>query len=364
MQHRLDFQTIPGEPCQFGSQHSLKQALVVYNPAARTAAHPDLWLGPIVHRLCDQCDVLVTTYPTRPERTYKDLIALLHPQLSVVIAAGGDGTVRNVLAALAMAGVNIPAGIIPLGTWNVLARSLGILKDSLLGDPLDTAITTIMNGEQIRMDLGLMNGHCFALAAGVGAIADAFVIPDRRDKTSWKILAYYSELIKTITNPPRTYRIKADDQSFLVTASGIFVSNTQDLGIGKMADRDDLIDGQLYLCIVAPREFNHFVTLGFNMLAGLGELSESYYVRKVRTVDIDVVPIECMPLGFQEIGREVVKHITGKRPDLPVKCDKLRTMVDGDPCGTTPMHVSVLPQAVNVIIPLLPNDQAMPQLSN
>jgi YegS/Rv2252/BmrU family lipid kinase len=86
-------------------------------------------------------------------------------EASLVLAAGGDGTVNEVAAALIGSGV--PLGIVPVGSGNGLARALRI--------PLqpDRALAALEGGVTRRMDVGQINGKPFLNVAGVGF--DAFV---------------------------------------------------------------------------------------------------------------------------------------------------------------------------------------------
>jgi diacylglycerol kinase (ATP) len=81
-------------------------------------------------------------------------------QVNLVIAAGGDGTINEIIQGLA--GSETALGILPSGTVNVWARELGI--------PLDDtgACNVLVHGQTRRIDLGCVNGRYFLLMAGIG----------------------------------------------------------------------------------------------------------------------------------------------------------------------------------------------------
>ncbi len=85
----------------------------------------------------------------------------------VVIACGGDGTVRAV--AQALAGSGIPLGVIPFGTGNLLAKNLDIPAGF-------DAIPVALSAAPRKLDVGTANGEAFTVMAGVGF--DALMIRD------------------------------------------------------------------------------------------------------------------------------------------------------------------------------------------
>lgn len=328
-----------------------KLALLVYNPAARTAAEPDMWLGTIIHRLCEQSDYVVTVFPTTPGTTHKDLLPLIDDRTDLVVAAGGDGTVRFVLGALAEAKSSIAAGIVPLGTGNQLARNLGIFQENLLGDPLEDALQTILHGIPVKIDLGVMNGEYFAVAAGAGPLSDAVVIPGREDKTNWKMLAYASSMIQTFAMPPVVFKITTERESFKIAASGIFVTNVSEMGMGTLAQTAQLNDGRLDLCILNPTEFSHYLELGFRFAGGFIGGKAPYYIRQIKTVTIECIPVRSPLSALQWLGFKVRNMINGDPHILPPRHKEVMAMVDGDACGTTPIEITIAPQVVSVLAP-------------
>jgi diacylglycerol kinase family enzyme len=336
-----------------------RHVLLVYNNTAGAVGEADLWLGTIVNKLCNQLLATVTVFPTQADSTPEDLLANLPPSCDLVVAAGGDGTVRLVLEALASTKLDITAGIVPVGTANILARNLGLYEDSLLVDPIDNAIETILHGKVTRIDLGIMNGTYFAVSAGVGPLSDATVNIAPTDKSNWRLLAYASSLLQTFAMPPVVFKIKADHHTFQIAASGIFVSNVADIGMGILSETALLTDGYLDLCILNPQNFQDYVQLGFHFAGGLFGGEAPYYISKVKVVDIEVVPVRSPMSSFQRFSHRLRSMLSNKPGALPPRHKEAIAMIDGDACGGAPMHVEVLPGAVAV---LTPNPQQRPTL--
>jgi len=326
-----------------------RHALVVYNPVAGTAADADLWLGAIVHKLCSS--YTVTVLATSAEMTPEGLLETVGKPLDLLVAAGGDGTLRFVLAAVAMAKSEVPVGIIPLGTGNQLARNLSIYSENILGDPLNDALSVILHGQPMKIDLGVMNGQHFCVAAGAGPMSDAILLPDRHDKNNWKMLAYASSMIQTFALPPVVFQIKADEETFKVAASGVFVTNIADLGVGTLSETALINDGLLDLCILNPSQFGEYMELGFRFAGGFVGGQAPYYIKKVSSLDVEVVPVRSRLSRFQTVGHKIRNFFKGTSEFRPPMVSQVTAMIDGDACGTTPMHIEVIPSAVTVMVP-------------
>lgn len=121
----------------------------------------------------------------------------------VVIAVGGDGTVRTVASALS--GTGHALGIIPIGTGNLFARNMGIPIDDI-----DAALTVATSHGSRLVDVGRLtllddetadHGHAFLIIAGIGF--DAVMIddtdPELKKNISW--LAYFVSGVKNLFAP-------------------------------------------------------------------------------------------------------------------------------------------------------------------
>jgi diacylglycerol kinase (ATP) len=328
-----------------------KHALVIFNPTAKSPVPIEQWIGQIVEKLNKQEEYFVTFHPTAAHTTPEHLVDLFQPPLDLIIAAGGDGTVRFVLAALAKAQSEIPAAIFPLGTGNILARNLGIWQEKMFSDPLEHAFDFIVNGEPMRIDMGMMNGEYFAGMAGVGPISDAFMKPGRAAKSSFRLIAYIKALLATIAMRPRIFKITTGGRSFKVQASGVFIGNVEDLGIGRAIDLDALTDGSLDLHIINPKGFRDYVDLGFRFTGGNRHDHVADYALRLKEAVVEVLPRRGVRSAFQNAAQNLKAIITGKRTIESPRGKEVPCMIDGEECGATPMRVTVIPHAVNVLVP-------------
>lgn len=331
----------------------MNKALLIYNPKAGSAAGPELWLGQCIHRLCTEGNYQTTVVSTRIDTTAENLLDNTPADVQLYVAAGGDGTVRMVIDALAKKNLQTDIGIVPLGTGNLLARNLSIFEESLLTDPVEKAIDIILRGQSRNIDLGILNGHYFAAAAGTGPLSDAIVTPDRRDKENWKMLAYAGSMMQTLAQPPVHFKVTADGEVFRIAASGIFVTNIADLGVGMLSESASMYDGLLDLCILSPKEFGDYLHYGFHFATGAGLISggkSPYYTKKVKCVDIEVVAKK-RPLSFIQQGWNKFKSSLTGRQEGSIPGHQVLAMIDGDACGSTPIHIEVAPAKVSIMCP-------------
>ena len=117
----------------------------------------------------------------------------------LVVAIGGDGTVRSVASALAGSGV--PLGVVPLGTGNIFARNLNLP----LGD-IPALLRIALEGHESTVDVGWMSldrgprnqdeRHAFLVMAGAGIDAEMVAGADERLKGKLGWVAYFFAALK------------------------------------------------------------------------------------------------------------------------------------------------------------------------
>lgn len=211
---------------------------VIFNPKARSQK------GGRVMRFLMRNAHRFALYATNHAGEAEDLAARFAAAGEpVVIAAGGDGTLNEVVCGLA--GSNVLLGVLPAGTMNVFAREMGIPFDSL-----DRALQIIEDGFVQEVDLFEANGAPFVQMAGVGF--DALVI----EETTWELkkvlgpLAYLVAAVKVLgVEPPRLEIICADgrrEEGVAVLAGNGVLYGGQFRFFRHASNRDSMLDVLVY----------------------------------------------------------------------------------------------------------------------
>lgn len=170
-------------------------------------------------------------------RTLSDLIRQYRQQVDLVIVGGGDGTLNASVEGLLDTG--LPLGILPLGTANNLARTLGIPQS------LPEACEIIAAGQVHQIDLGWVNGQYFFNIASLGLSAEVNRRVAKRLKRHWGVFAYIATALQLIWQVrPFWVEIYWDDQCVEVKTLQITVGNGRFYGSGLVIADDATIDDQ------------------------------------------------------------------------------------------------------------------------
>jgi diacylglycerol kinase family enzyme len=161
-----------------------------------------------------------------------------------VIVGGGDGTVSGMAAALC--GTEIAMGILPLGTMNLFARSVGMPLD------LDEALAAFVGATTRKVDLGEVNGRIFTHHVSLGLHPRLVAMREKADYGSrvGKIFATFRALLTTMRRPPRLQvRVTLEEKVFDLETPALVVSNNM-FGPDHLPYADALDQGVLgiYIC--------------------------------------------------------------------------------------------------------------------
>jgi diacylglycerol kinase (ATP) len=238
----------------------------------------------------------------------------------VVIAAGGDGTINGVINGL-VGNPEVRLGILPTGTANVWARETGISDISLLGPDLTTAGKVLVEGVTIPIDVGQAGDRYFLLVAGVGldALVTRHINPELKRHTG--ALAYaWTAIREALKYRGARFTLTVDGVRVTRNAWLVTISNSKLYALVPLAVDARVNDGMLDIGVFTGRRWPHILRQVINIIL------------RRHTMDPEVEFLR---------GRQV--HVQS-RPRLPVH-------VDAEPISFTPMTFTVLPGALNVIVP-------------
>lgn len=231
-----------------------------------------------------------------------------------VVVAGGDGTVEP--AGLALVDSPATLGILALGSFNNVARGLG------LPDQLEPAISTIAHGHGAQVDVGIAQSdgagpETFLEAGGVGLDAMGFDAVLQAEKLGiWHGVRF---LWRALRRLPAGIELDLDGRALLTSAPTLVICNGPYHGLGFATAPDaDPTDGQLDVAI-------------FERMGRLRTIVHYLRVARGRPIRDPRVRIE----------RGTRIRVRASRGTLPVQ-------VDGRPIGTTPATFTIRPGALRV----------------
>lgn len=151
--------------------------------------------------------------------------------VDMVILGGGDGTLNG--AAAALQETQLPFGVLPLGTANDFARTIGVPRD------LARAAQIIIDGHRRPVDLGEVNGHFFFNVASIGFSAALARQLTAEAKRRWGTLGYALAAFNLLRQSrPFTVEIDHDGTLERVKTVQISVGNGRFYGGGMTVEKD------------------------------------------------------------------------------------------------------------------------------
>ncbi|MDO3412576.1 diacylglycerol kinase [Saccharibacillus sp. CPCC 101409] len=228
----------------------MRRARLIYNP---TSGREEMRrrLPDILQRL-DEGGIETTVHATTGEGDATRAAAdAAQRGYDIVIAAGGDGTIYEVVNGLANQEHRPDLGVFPLGTTNDLSRALGISRQ------WEDYCDLVLRGESRPIDVGRANDRYFINIAGGGSLTElTYEVPSRL-KTMIGQLAYYFKGVEKMVNlTPMQLKIQAEGQPELEGEFMIFlIGNTNSVGGFEKLMPGAVIDDGL-LDVIALKKCN------------------------------------------------------------------------------------------------------------
>ena len=266
--------------------------------------------------------------------------------VNVVVAAGGDGTIHEVVNGLV--GTDTALGVIPTGTTNVWALQMGIptLNPMLPGRMAAKVITdletrfsqplwanyfrkvllraaqVLVERNTVAVDVGEIAGHYFLMWAGIGldaTILESITVKEKRSRGYW---AYVIPALETMRHYSRTdITLTLDGKTMKSSSSLIVVSNIQLYGANLPIGTKAMVnDAKLDVCVFQGDGFFTFMQHALKVLSRRHLIDSKIEYHQCSRIEID-----------------------SARP-LPVH-------TDAEIYTQTPVIISVVPKALKTIVP-------------
>ena len=259
------------------------QTCIIFNPKAGTAAQMESLREQIDAR--PHFELFETMDPAQVRRA---VIAAVERRASIIVAAGGDGTVSAVVNAMVARRTPATLGIIPLGTGNDLARTLAL--------PLDdapAALALLDDGERRSVDLirvrvgkRVVFGTNCAAGGFTGQMNEAMT---DQIKQTWGPLAYLRGAVKVLPDLTRYHTtIRIDGRApQRIGAMNVIVANGRTAGGGTVvAPHANPEDGLLDVVIVRSGSMLELTGVAARLIAGDYTTSDLVAHERARRVEV------------------------------------------------------------------------------
>lgn len=264
-------------------------------------------------------DIPFEVYETSGKEDLKQKIrSAIQNEVKFFIAAGGDGTVSGVVDGVA--GTEIPLGIIPTGTWNVVARAMNIPFQ------VDDALALLFQEHRIQtIDAMEIDKRFFVISISAGLVARTIKNVKREEKRRFgKFADVWSSLRTMVQSRSYPFEVKIDGVLSKFRASELMVANSGHLLL-KSLQLDPNIrmdDGKLNVCRIYANSITDYLKLAVSILRG--DQEHNWNVLCVEA--LQEVEIDCR--------------------------EKLSVQGDGDVIGRLPITVRIHPKAVHIVTPV------------
>lgn len=287
-----------------------KRALLVVNPKARRGGET---IAPALD-VFKASGIEVVDMTAGKGQPIDELIRKQASGCDLVIVGGGDGTLNA--AAPALVDLKLPLGVLPLGTANDFARTVGIPPDPV------KAAEVIAQGLLTPIDLGEVNGHLFFNVASIGFSAELAADLSEEAKKRWGKLGYGIVAARLLARSRLfSAHLDHDGTTEKIRTLQISVGNGKHYGGGMTVEETATADdGKLDFYSL---EVDHWWRL-LRLLPSLRRGTQGRWddVRAFQTTEVTIRTSSPRPVN-----------------------------TDGELCTTTPAHFRIRPKALSVFVP-------------
>lgn len=260
-----------------------------------------------VIRLHQEANLTIVPYRIQKGRDLAEALDIIDETYSYILIAGGDGTVDSLVNAMKQRNVNLPIGILPVGTANDFGKFINMPAD------IEEACKQILDSKPVAVDVGKINDKYFINVASTGLFTDISQKTDVNLKNTMGKLAYYLKGLEELPNFRKLHvKISSKECNYEGEMYLLLVFNGQTAGNLNLATEAEVTDGKLDVVMFKAIAIIELLPLFIKLLKG--EHLDSDKVVYFKTDDVLI-----------ESSEDIVTDIDGERgPDFPlrIKCIK------------------------------------------
>lgn len=260
-----------------------KDLLFILNPTAGKTHIKDRLFDVI--SAFSEAGYRVTVFPTRQPMDGRKIVISEGADYDLIVCAGGDGTLDDVVTGYMLSKSSQPLGYIPAGSTNDFARSLGIPLEPM------PAVTNITSGHPFAIDVGSFNTtDYFIYIAAFGAFTDVSYSTNQKIKNVFGHAAYIMNSIRSL-NSVTSYQATIRYDGKELTDDFIYAMITNSLSVGGMQNvmvaEDIKFDDGVFECLLIKTPTNPLELQAIINSLLLSEVNEKYmYCFKAKKVEI------------------------------------------------------------------------------
>jgi YegS/Rv2252/BmrU family lipid kinase len=253
----------------------MKKLLFIFNPAAGR--------GKIKSKLFDIVDAFVKygyrvhMYPTQQKGDATAFLMVDTEPYDLLVCAGGDGTLNEVVTGQMLSGKSVPIGYIPAGSMNDVGHSFKISRNIM------SAVSNILTGKPFALDIGKFNDKYFVYVAAFGAFTDIPYTTSQKNKNMIGNLSYYLEGIKKLSelkdkHVKIQYEDKVIEDKFIVglITNSLYIGGFKNVNNEKTSLNDGLLE---MLLIKMPKNIYDLQTIITSLISNKMNPNFMYYIQ-------------------------------------------------------------------------------------
>lgn len=265
-----------------------KRCRIIYNPTSGREAMKNNLVD--ILNILERAGYETSAYATTPEpnSAKNEAERAAKAGFNLIVAAGGDGTINEVVNGIAPLKHRPKLGIIPAGTTNDYARALKIPREDPIG-----AAKVIAKGQTVKMDIGEAGENWFVNIAAGGLLTELTYGVPSQVKSLFGYLAYLvkgAELLPRIK--PIRMHLEYDDGTYDGKASMFFLALTNSVGgFEQIVPDASLDDGRFTLIVVKTSNLIEILQLITMVLNGGRHVNDSR-ILYVKTSKLVAKPVD------------------------------------------------------------------------